>query len=325
VATIAFGMGIDRPDVRFVLHLDMPDSPEAYYQQIGRAGRDGDPAHALLLYGGEDMARARHWLAQSTAPAAQQLVMRQRLESIIALAEVTSCRTKALLACFGENLEQPCGHCDNCRSPRALFDGTDAAQKALSAIYRTGQMFGVRHVVDVLRGEKTDAVERNRHDNLPLFGIGKERTSQFWRGVLRQLVARGALRVKSGEYASLELVSDEARPILRGETRVMLADEPPAQGSLPVARTRSVASAVSSGAAPAANTLFEALRTWRMEIAKAQAVPPYVIFHDTVLRDIAAVRPANLAELAEIKGVGASKLDRYGVAVLALVQRHGDG
>jgi ATP-dependent DNA helicase RecQ len=160
---------------------------------------------------------------------------------------------------------------------------------------------------------------------LPLFGIGKERTSQFWRGVLRQLVARGALRVKSGEYASLELVSDEARPILRGETRVMLADEPPAQGSLPVARTRSVASAVSSGAAPAANTLFEALRTWRMEIAKAQAVPPYVIFHDTVLRDIAAVRPANLAELAEIKGVGASKLDRYGVAVLALVQRHGDG
>ena len=251
--------------------------------------------------------------------------MRQRLESIIALAEVTSCRTKALLACFGESLEQPCGHCDNCRSPRALFDGTDAAQKALSAIYRTGQMFGVRHVVDVLRGEKTDAVERNRHDNLPLFGIGKERTSQFWRGVLRQLVARGALRVKSGEYASLELVSDEARPILRGETRVMLADEPPAQGSLPVARTRSVASAVSSGAAPAANTLFEALRTWRMEIAKAQAVPPYVIFHDTVLRDIAAVRPANLAELAEIKGVGASKLDRYGVAVLALVQRHGDG
>jgi ATP-dependent DNA helicase RecQ len=329
VATIAFGMGIDRPDVRFVLHLDMPDSPEAYYQQIGRAGRDGDPAHALLLYGGEDMARARHWLAQSTAPAAQQQVMRQRLESIIALAEVTSCRTRALLACFGENLEQPCGHCDNCRSPRALFDGTDAAQKALSAIYRTGQMFGVRHVVDVLRGEKTDAVERNRHNNLPLFGIGRERSDSFWRGVLRQLIARGALRVKSGEYASLELVTDEARPILRGETRVMLADDPPAQGRLPVApRPRAVASSTpstSSAAAPAGNTLFEALRAWRMEIAKAQAVPPYVIFHDTVLRDIAAVRPASTAELAEIKGVGASKLDRYGSAVLGLVQRHGDG
>jgi ATP-dependent DNA helicase RecQ len=301
----------------------MPDSPEAYYQQIGRAGRDGDPAHALLLYGGEDMARARHWLAQSTAPAAQQRVMRQRLESIIALAEVTSCRTRALLACFGENLEQPCGHCDNCRSPRALFDGTDAAQKALSAIYRTGQMFGVRHVVDVLRGEKTDAVERNRHDNLPLFGIGRERSDSFWRGVLRQLIARGALRVKSGEYASLELVTDEARPILRGETRVMLADEPPVQGRLPVApRLRAVASSTSSAAAPAGNSLFEALRAWRMEIAKAQAVPPYVIFHDTVLRDIAAVRPASVAELAEIKGVGASKLDRYGTAVLGLVQRH---
>jgi len=177
----------------------------------------------------------------------------------------------------------------------------------------------------VLRGEKTDAVERNRHDNLPLFGIGKERSGHFWRGVLRQLVARGALRVKSGEYASLELVPDEARPILRGETRVMLADEPPEQGSLPVKRSRAPAVAAASAAAPAGNTLFDALRTWRMEIAKAQAVPPYVIFHDTVLRDIAAVRPANMAELAEIKGVGASKLDRYGASVLGLVHRHGDG
>jgi ATP-dependent DNA helicase RecQ len=329
VATIAFGMGIDRPDVRFVMHLDMPDSPEAYYQQIGRAGRDGDPAHALLLYGGEDMARARHWLAQSTAPEAQQRIQRQRLEAIIGLAEVTSCRTQALLGCFGEQLGAPCGHCDNCRSPRALFDGTDVAQKALSAIYRTGQMFGARHVVDVLRGEKTDAVERNRHDQLALFGIGRERTGDFWRGVLRQLIARGALRVKSGEYASLELVQEEARPILRGEVPVMLAEEPSVVGKTPTASTRraAAASASASGSAalprtPEAETLFDALRTWRMEIAKAQSVPPYVIFHDTVLRDIAAVRPSSRAALGEIKGVGASKLDRYAAAVLVVVGRH---
>jgi ATP-dependent DNA helicase RecQ len=323
VATIAFGMGIDRPDVRFVMHLDMPDSPEAYYQQIGRAGRDGDPAHALLLYGGEDMARARHWLAQSQAPEAQQKIQRQRLEAIIGIAEVTSCRTQALLGCFGENLAQPCGHCDNCKSPRALFDGTEAAKKALSAIYRTGQMFGARHVVDVLRGEKTDAVSRNRHDQLALFGIGSDRTGDFWRGVLRQLIARGALRVKAGEYASLELVQETARPILRGESTVMLADEPVVPGKMPSAKRASSAISVSSAPRTAeSETLFDALRTWRMEIAKAQAVPPYVIFHDTVLRDIAAVQPVSRAELAEIKGVGVSKLDRYAEVVLQLVQRH---
>ncbi len=327
VATIAFGMGIDRPDVRFVMHLDMPDSPEAYYQQIGRAGRDGDAAYALLLYGGEDMARARHWLAQSTAPEAQQKIQRQRLEAIIGLAEVTSCRTQALLGCFGETLAAPCGHCDNCRSPRALFDGTDAAQKALSAIYRTGQMFGAKHVVDVLRGEKTDSVAKNRHDTLALFGIGRDRTGDFWKGVLRQLVARGAVRVKSGDYASLELVQEAARPILRGEVPVMLAEEPVAvlktSGGGSASR-RSAVSVSGGGGAPSAEaeTLFDALRTWRMEVAKAQAVPPYVIFHDTVLRDIAAVQPSSRDELAGIKGVGASKLDRYAAVVLQIVARH---
>jgi ATP-dependent DNA helicase RecQ len=323
VATIAFGMGIDRPDVRFVLHLDMPDSPEAYYQQIGRAGRDGDPAHALLLYGGEDMARARHWLSQSTAPEAQQKIMRARLEAMIGLAEITSCRTRALLACFGETMPLSCGHCDNCRSPRALVDGTEAAQKALSAIYRTGQMFGMRHVVDVLRGEKTDAVERNRHDKLPLFGIGRDHSQDFWRGVVRQLIARGALRVKSGEYASLELVQDEARPILRGEIKVMLAEAPTARQaeSAPGAqRPRPARAAEQPPEGP--ETLFDALRAWRMTVSQAQAVPPYVIFHDSVLRDIAAVCPASMSELAEIKGVGGSKLERYGAALLQIVRQH---
>jgi ATP-dependent DNA helicase RecQ len=322
VATIAFGMGIDRPDVRFVMHLDMPDSPEAYYQQIGRAGRDGDPAYAMLLYGGEDMARARHWLAQSTAPEAQQKIQRQRLEAIIGLAEVTSCRTQALLGCFGETLEQPCGHCDNCRTPRAMFDGTDAAKKALSAIYRTGQVFGARHVIDVLRGEKTDVVERNRHDQLALFGIGRERTGEFWRGVLRQLIARGALRVKDGDYASLELVQETARPILRGEATVMLAEEPVTLLKTAGGGSRRAASAAAAPVTAQSESLFDALRTWRMEVAKAQAVPPYVIFHDTVLRDIAAVQPATREELAEIKGVGASKLDRYAAVVLQIVGRH---
>ena len=228
VATIAFGMGIDRPDVRFVVHLDMPDSPEAYYQQIGRAGRDGDRADLLLLYGGEDMARARHWVNQSTAPEAQKSAMRERLEAMIGLAEATSCRTQTLLACFGETLGKPCGHCDACRSPFALFDGTKAAQQALSAVYRTGQVFGAQYVVDVLRGASNERIERNAHTKLALFGIGNNRPDSFWRGVLRQLTARGALRTGDGEFPGLQLVEDVARPILRGETKIMLREDGPA-------------------------------------------------------------------------------------------------
>ena len=317
VATIAFGMGIDRPDVRFVVHLDMPDSPEAYYQQIGRAGRDGERADLLLLYGGEDMARARHWLAQSTAPEAQRAVARQRLEAMIGLAEATSCRTRTLLACFGESLDQPCGHCDACRSPFAMFDGTKAAQQALSAVYRTGQIFGMQYLIDVLRGEKNERVERNGHTRLALFGIGRERGETFWRGVLRQLVARGALRSGDGEHPGLAL-TEEARPILRGEAQVMLREDGPAvtQPSRSAA-ARAVSAPV--GAEPGSSDVFERLRAWRAETAKAQAVPPYVIFHDTVLRDIAAVRPARLDELGAIKGVGASKLERYGGQLLKLL------
>jgi ATP-dependent DNA helicase RecQ len=303
------------------VHLDMPDSPEAYYQQIGRAGRDGEAADLLLLYGGEDMARARHWLAQSAAPEAQKQVMRQRLESMIGLAEATSCRTRALLACFGEVLGEPCGHCDACLTPVALFDGTKLAQQALSAVYRTGQVFGARHLVDVLRGQTTDGVSRNNHDRLALFGIGRDKPEAFWRGVLRQLVACGALRVKSGEYASLEL-TEAARPILRGEVQVMLREAEQATTRRAPAAAAARAPAPTPGSA--GSDLFESLRVWRADLAKSQAVPPYVIFHDTVLRDIAAVRPARLDELAEIKGVGASKLERYGVQVLKILSAHAD-
>ncbi len=317
-ATIAFGMGIDRPDVRFVVHLDMPDSPESYYQQIGRAGRDGDPARTLLLYGGEDIARARHWLAQSAAPEAQKRVMRARLEAMIALTETTACRTRSLLGCFGEELGEPCGHCDNCAAPATLFDGTVEAQKVLSAVYRTGQMFGALHVIAVLRGVDTEMVLRHGHEKLSTFGIGADRSREFWRGVIRQLIAAGLLRTESGEFASLALVPDRARLVLRGEERVMLREEAAAPAR--VRRDRRPAPlAADLPAAPAG--LFEALRAWRAAEAKVQAIPPYVIFHDSVLREIAAVRPANLTELGQIKGVGASKLERYGVRVLDILAR----
>jgi ATP-dependent DNA helicase RecQ len=316
VATIAFGMGIDRPDVRFVVHLDMPDSPEAWYQQIGRAGRDGDPADTLLLYGGQDIAQARHWLAQSAAPEAQKRVTRTKLEEMIALTEAATCRTRTLLACFGEELTEPCGHCDNCATPPLMVDATVDAQKALSAVYRTGQVFGALHIVAVLRGEQTDGVLRHGHDRLPTYGIGREHTAPYWRSMIRQLIAAGALDVDTEGHGGLFLVQDKARPILRAECRVMLRQEGKRRPETLRPERRASVALVGG---PALQTLFEALRVWRAAEAKNQRIPPYVIFHDAVLRDIAAVRPADLDELAQIKGVGASKLHRYGAAVLRLL------
>jgi ATP-dependent DNA helicase RecQ len=324
VATIAFGMGIDRPDVRFVVHLDMPDSPEAYYQQIGRAGRDGDPSDTLLLYGGEDIARARHWLAQSAAPEAQRHVMRARLEAMIALTETAGCRTRTLLACFGEDLGHDCGHCDNCTAPVSVFDGTTEAQKVLSAVYRTGQRFGAGHVVSVLLGKATDLVARYHHDRLPTFGIGADHAEGFWRSVIRQLIARGVVGVEvdaeEGRFSHLSLDADKARPILRGEERVILREDISSRHDRRRGAPGRVARAKPAASTPADAAGFEALRAWRSAEARAQNVPPYVIFHDSVLRDIAALRPAGLDEMAQIKGVGASKLARYGAAVLAVVR-----
>lgn len=316
VATIAFGMGIDRPDVRFVVHLDMPDSPEGYYQQIGRAGRDGEPADTLLLHGGEDISRARFWLEQSGAPEQQKRVSAQRLESMIALTETTACRTRALLACFGETLAVDCGHCDNCTRPVATFDGTEAARKVLSAIYRTGQRFGALHIVSVLRGEDSEMVRRHGHDRLALFGIGRDQAKGFWRSVIRQLIARDALRT-GGEYATLSLHEPIARPILRGEAPVLLREDPVVATDKAARSSRPVAEPTLLD--PGAQSLFDRLRAWRMEQAKAQSVPPYVIFNDATLREIAAERPADRARLAEIRGVGASKLERYGAEVLEIV------
>ena len=311
VATIAFGMGIDRPDVRFVVHLDMPDSPEAYYQQIGRAGRDGEVSHTLLLYGGEDISRARHFLAQSAAPERQQAAMRARLEAMIALTETAECRTGALLFCFGETLGKPCGHCDNCKQPPSLFDGTEAAQKVLSAVYRTGQIFGGVHIVNVLRGEATDLTRRHGHDKLTVFGIGKDRSANFWRAAIRQLIARGALDTGTGEYASLTLVQDIARPLLRGEQRILLRED-----TVAAPRAKPAAAPAAASLPPADTDHFEALRAWRAREAQTQKVPAYVIFHDSVLADIAARRPRSRDDLAQIKGVGASKLERYAAGLL---------
>ncbi len=323
VATIAFGMGVDRPDVRFVVHLDMPDSPEAYYQQIGRAGRDGETSHTLMMFGGQDIAQARHWLAQSAAPEAQVRVMRTKLEEMIALTEAVTCRTRTLLACFGEILPADCGHCDNCDSPPVTADATVDAQKVLSAVYRTGQIFGAIHVINVLRGESTEAVLRHRHDQLPTFGVGADRAAPHWRALIRQLIAIRALDVDTAGHGGLFLNQDEARPILRGETRVIMRTDATSRArrdrkadSRPGNKARSPAA---EPPIPGSESLFETLRGWRASEAKTQGVPPYVIFHDTVLREIAAVRPARIDDLAMIKGIGTSKLERYGQLLLSLV------
>jgi ATP-dependent DNA helicase RecQ len=321
VATIAFGMGIDRPDVRFVAHLDMPDSPEAYYQQIGRAGRDGDVSDTLLLFGGQDVAQARHWLAQSSAPEERKRVQRTKLEEMVALTEAVTCRTRSLLGCFGEAMDGDCGHCDNCDVPPVTVDATVEAQKVLSAVYRTNQIFGALHVIAVLRGEKTEAVLRHGHDRLPTFGVGSDHGAPYWRALIRQLVALRVLDVDTAGHGGLFLSQDEARPILRGETRVMLRQEGTRRakpGPRPERRPGATVAAVPADG-PESHTLFDALRAWRAKEARTQSVPPYVIFHDTVLREIAAVRPETQDALAQIKGVGASKLERYGEAVLRAV------
>ncbi|APH54134.1 ATP-dependent DNA helicase recQ [Granulibacter bethesdensis] len=330
VATIAFGMGIDRPDVRFVVHLDMPDSPESYYQQIGRAGRDGEESETLLLYGGEDIARARHFLSVSVAPDSQKRVMRQRLDAMIGLAEAADCRTRALLSCFGEIMEQPCGHCDLCAAPPETFDGTVEAQKVLSAVYRTsqprpgdtrpGMAFGALHIVALLRGELTEGIQRHQHDRLPTYGVGQDRPATFWRSVIRQLIARGMLDMDVEGHGGLQLVPDRARTVLRGTEKVFLRQETASR--LPTRRTREERRAnnpVSDNIPDAIRAEFDALRAWRMKEAKEQGVPPYVIFHDSVLRDIATSAPTDLETLGRIKGVGASKLDRYGRHVLAVL------
>ncbi len=311
-ATIAFGMGIDRPDVRWVAHLDLPRSPESWYQEIGRAGRDGLPARALLLFGAGDMAIARHRIAESPASDDQKRVERSRLDAMIAMAEAATCRRALLLRCFGEEPATPeCGACDVCRTPPRMFDGTVVAQKMLSAVVRTGQRFGVGHVVDVLRGKLTDKVAQFDHDKLPTFGIGKDVSDSAWRGVARQLVARGVLDVAVENHGEL-VATEAARPVLRGEEAVMLRQDT-AQAS--TKRAGSAAPQVASG-----DPLFDALRLWRRGVAQAQGVPAYVVADDRTLGGIAAARPGSVDELLEVPGMGRSRVERYGDDILRIVR-----
>jgi len=315
-ATIAFGMGIDRPDVRYVAHTDLPRSPESWYQEIGRAGRDGLPARALLLYGAGDISLARHRIGESTAPEEQKRVERGRLEAMVAIAEAATCRRQILLRCFGEEAPDPCGACDICLSPPKLFDGTVAAQKLLSAVLRTGRRFGLGHVVDVLQGKATAKVAQFGHDQLPTFGVGRDLPEAAWRGVARQLVAQGALDVVVENHGEL-VPTEAARPILKGERAVMLREElitPALPASRGINRSRPPAMDVPS------DPCFAALRDWRRRTATAQGVPAYVIFQDRTLAEIAAARPESLDTLGTIPGVGTTKLERYGQAVLEVLR-----
>ena len=319
VATIAFGMGIDKPDVRFVAHLDLPKSLEAYYQETGRAGRDGLPATAWMAYGLQDVITLRQMVDGSEADAARKRLEMRKLDAMLGYCELTTCRRKTLLAYFGETLEEPCGNCDNCVEPPESWDATEAARQALSCVYRTGQRFGVAYVVDVLRGKEDERIRRFRHDRLSTFGIGTNLDAGQWRSVFRQLVARGLLSVDVEKYGSLQL-TPAARAVLRGEAGVeMRRDALPARKPR---RAREARDRVQAALVPGSQALFDALREHRRALAEQQNVPPFVIFHDASLFEMAARQPRSLAEFASITGVGATKLERYGEAFLEIIRTH---
>ena len=313
VATIAFGMGIDKPDVRFVAHVDLPKSVEGYYQETGRAGRDGLPADAWMAYGLQDVVQLRRMIDESPAGEAQKRIQAAKLDAMLGLCETAECRRSRLLGYFGESAG-PCGNCDTCLDPPARFDGSLAAQQLLSCIYRTGQRFGAMHVIDVLRGEATDKVTQHGHDRLSTFGIGRERSMREWRAIARQCIALGLLEIDHEAYGALKLTA-QSRPVLKGERSVTLRAWREAR--------KSRRAKLSSDLPVESQALFERLRAWRVDAARRHGVPAYVIFHDATLREVARARPLSLEALRGISGIGAKKLEAYGADIIGLVGEPG--